>query len=152
MPDASARHSPGPRALSCGRASAASAPPTPSTRPPASSTRYPRLRSSPRARIGPAVGRPANGERRPQGPESARILRISGGYHHIVAVSCGFSGTPPAKGADFQGFCAALDPHKETPVNKAELTSALAMRTKMSKADAGRTIEALFDDKGIIAG
>src|SRR5438128_11589098 len=26
------------------------------------------------------------------------------------------------------------------------------MRTKMSKADAGRTIEALFDDKGIIAG
>jgi len=37
-------------------------------------------------------------------------------------------------------------------MNKAELTAALAMRTKMSKADAGRTIEALFDDKGIIAG
>ena len=37
-------------------------------------------------------------------------------------------------------------------MNKAELTSALAMRTKMSKADAGRTIDALFDDKGIIAG
>jgi DNA-binding protein HU-beta len=37
-------------------------------------------------------------------------------------------------------------------VNKAELTAALAMRTKMSKADASRTIEALFDDKGIIAG
>ena len=36
-------------------------------------------------------------------------------------------------------------------MNKAELTSALAMRTKMSKADASRTIEALFDDKGIIA-
>jgi len=36
-------------------------------------------------------------------------------------------------------------------VNKAELTAALAMRTKMSKADATRTIEALFDDKGIIA-
>jgi len=36
-------------------------------------------------------------------------------------------------------------------VNKAELTSALAMRTKMSKADATRTVEALFDDKGIIA-
>ena len=36
-------------------------------------------------------------------------------------------------------------------MNKAELTTALAMRTKMSKADAGRTIEALFDDKGIIA-
>jgi len=36
-------------------------------------------------------------------------------------------------------------------VNKAELTAALAMRTKMSKADAGRTMEALFDDKGIIA-
>jgi len=33
-------------------------------------------------------------------------------------------------------------------VNKAELTAALAMRTKMSKADASRTIEALFDDKG----
>jgi DNA-binding protein HU-beta len=37
-------------------------------------------------------------------------------------------------------------------VNKAELTTALATRTKMSKADASRTIEALFDDKGIIAG
>ncbi len=36
-------------------------------------------------------------------------------------------------------------------MNKAELTSALAMRTKMSKADATRTVEALFDDKGIIA-
>jgi nucleoid DNA-binding protein len=36
-------------------------------------------------------------------------------------------------------------------VNKAELTAALAMRTKMSKADATRTIEALFDDMGIIA-
>ena len=37
-------------------------------------------------------------------------------------------------------------------MNKAELTAALAMRTKMSKADAGRAIEALFDDKGVIAG
>jgi DNA-binding protein HU-beta len=37
-------------------------------------------------------------------------------------------------------------------VNKAELIAALAMRTKMSKADAGRAIESLFDDKGIIAG
>jgi len=37
-------------------------------------------------------------------------------------------------------------------VNKAELTAALAMRTKMSKADASRAVEALFDDKGIIAG
>jgi len=27
--------------------------------------------------------------------ESARILRISGGYPHIVAVLCGFSGAPP---------------------------------------------------------
>jgi DNA-binding protein HU-beta len=43
-------------------------------------------------------------------------------------------------------------PHKERFVNKAELTAALAMRTKMSKADATRTVEALFDDKGIIAG
>src|SRR5436189_6441477 len=42
-------------------------------------------------------------------------------------------------------------PIKEIAVNKAELTSALAMRTKMSKADATRTIEALFDDKGMIA-
>ena len=36
-------------------------------------------------------------------------------------------------------------------MNKAELTTALATRTKMSKADAARAIEALFDDKGIIA-
>src|SRR2546426_8489402 len=42
-------------------------------------------------------------------------------------------------------------PSQGDAVNKAELTAALAMRTKMSKADAGRAIEALFDDKGIIA-
>ena len=61
-----------------------------------------------------------------------------------------FGGTPEKVPRD-QGL---LDPvlTKETSVNKAELTTALAMRTKMSKADAGRTIEALFDDKGIIAG
>src|SRR5437879_2939228 len=58
----------------------------------------------------------------------------------------------PAKGADFQGLSRPLYPHKEIAVNKAELTAALAMRTKMSKADATRTIDALFDDKGIIAG
>ena len=48
----------------------------------------------------------------------------------------------------------ALSVHlsKERAVNKAELIAALAMRTKMSKADAGRAIESLFDDKGIIAG
>jgi len=57
----------------------------------------------------------------------------------------------PAKGADFQGLSRPLYPHKEHAVNKAELTAALAMRTKMSKADATRTIDALFDDKGIIA-
>jgi DNA-binding protein HU-beta len=43
-------------------------------------------------------------------------------------------------------------PPQGDTVNKAELTAALAMRTKMSKAEATRTIEALFDDKGIIAG
>src|SRR5439155_532544 len=64
------------------------------------------------------------------------ILRISEGYPIVLQYSCGFPRTP----------------FKEIAVNKAELTSALAMRTKMSKADATRTIEALFDDKGIIAG
>src|SRR5437899_12780081 len=59
-------------------------------------------------------------------------------------------GRPPAIGADSLGIH-PLDSQKEIAVNKAELTSALAMRTKMSKADATRTIEALFDDKGIIA-
>jgi len=60
-------------------------------------------------------------------------------------------GRPPAIGADSLGIH-PLDSQKETAVNKAELTSALAMRTKMSKADASRTIDALFDEKGIIAG
>ena len=60
-----------------------------------------------------------------------------------------FWAAPPDRG-DFARFFEHL--HKERAVNKAELTAALAMRTKMSKADAGRTIEALFDDKGIIAG
>ena len=36
-------------------------------------------------------------------------------------------------------------------MNKAELIATLAMRTKMSKADAKRVVEALFDEKGIIA-
>src|SRR5712691_3439633 len=65
-----------------------------------------------------------------------------------------------SKLADFRGIShsssafmrVSAPPFKEIAVNKAELTSALAMRTKMSKADATRTIEALFDDKGIIAG
>src|SRR6266566_9503888 len=69
------------------------------------------------------------------GRESPANLRISGGYPIVLQYSCGFS----------------RPPFKETAVNKAELTSALAMRTKMSKADASRTMEALFDDKGIIA-
>ena len=69
-----------------------------------------------------------------------------------MAVLCGFSSAPPKKGAWHKGFLEPSTITKETPVNKAELTTALAMRTKMSKADAARTIEALFDDKGIIAG
>ena len=54
-------------------------------------------------------------------------------------------GCPPAKRAELQGFLRALDPHEGDTVNKAELTAALAMRTKMSKADAGRAIEQGFD-------
>src|SRR6266498_1888544 len=69
------------------------------------------------------------------GRESPANLRISGGYPIVVQHLCGFP----------------RPPFKEIAVNKAELTSALAMRTKMSKADATRTVEALFDDKGIIA-
>src|SRR6266545_3107309 len=68
------------------------------------------------------------------GRESPANLRISGGYPIVVQHLCGFP----------------RPPFKEIAVNKAELTSALAMRTKMSKADATRTVEALFDDKGII--
>src|SRR6266516_522688 len=70
-----------------------------------------------------------------EGRESPVNLRIFGGYPIVLQCSCGFS----------------RPPFKEIAVNKAELTSALAMRTKMSKADATRTVEALFDDKGIIA-
>src|SRR5260370_42362880 len=69
------------------------------------------------------------------GRESPANLWISEGYPIVLQYSCGFP-RPPTK---------------EIAVNKAELTSALAMRTKMSKADATRTVEALFDDKGIIA-
>lgn len=59
---------------------------------------------------------------------------------------------PLGKAPPFQGSWHSTLTTEETPVNKAELTAALAMRTRMSKADAGRAIEALFDDKGIIAG
>jgi DNA-binding protein HU-beta len=75
-------------------------------------------------------------------------LRISGVHPNIVEGFQGFSGGPPGKGPEFQAFPIL----KERVVNKAELIAALAMRTKMSKADAGRAIESLFDDKGIIAG
>lgn len=36
-------------------------------------------------------------------------------------------------------------------VNKTELIEALASRTDLSKADAGRAVEALFGDSGLIA-
>src|SRR2546425_11021695 len=61
-------------------------------------------------------------------------------------------GCPPEKRGGFPRVSACPRPSQGDTVNKAELTAALAMRTKMSKADAGRAIEALFDDKGIIAG
>lgn len=37
-------------------------------------------------------------------------------------------------------------------MNKSELVDALASRTKASKAEAGRTVEALFSPGGVIAG
>src|SRR5213593_328772 len=87
--------------------------------------------------MGPHVKRGARGwGEGTGGRESPVILRFFEGYPIVLQCSCGFS----------------RPPFKEIAVNKAELTSALAMRTKMSKADATRTIEALFDDKGIIAG
>jgi len=67
-----------------------------------------------------------------------------------VPESCGFLGDTLLYASIHAGFPRPPCP-KEIVVNKAELTAALAMRTKMSKADATRTIEALFDDKGIIA-
>ena len=36
-------------------------------------------------------------------------------------------------------------------MNKSDLVSSLAGKTKMSKADAGRTVEALFAPNGVIA-
>ena len=36
-------------------------------------------------------------------------------------------------------------------MNKSDLVTALAAKTKMSKADAGRTVEALFAPNGVIA-
>src|SRR5213083_1474400 len=82
-----------------------------------------------------------------------------------MPLSCGFSGGYPILWRFYAGFLVlprktggiprvftAPRPSQGDAVNKAELTAALAMRTKMSKADAGRAIEALFDDKGIIAG
>jgi len=36
-------------------------------------------------------------------------------------------------------------------VNKSDLVNVLAAKTKMSKADAGRTVEALFAPNGVIA-
>ena len=36
-------------------------------------------------------------------------------------------------------------------MNKSDLVNALAAKTKMSKADAGRTVEALFAPNGVLA-
>ena len=82
-----------------------------------------------------------------------------------MPISCGFPGYSPILSRDFKGFLGGASKRAEISrvfftttsqevdtVNKAELIAALAMRTKMSKADAGRAVEALFDDKGIIAG
>src|SRR6266566_5443767 len=88
-----------------------------------------------------------------------------GGWVKETQLSCGFSGDTPILWWFYAAFPAprakkgrnskaspGSRPSQGDTVNKAELTGALAMRTKMSKADASRTIEALFDDKGIIAG
>src|SRR5438552_16917840 len=88
-----------------------------------------------------------------------------GGWVKEMPLSCGFSGGDPILWRVYAAFLrlprktggiprvfTAPRPSQGDAVNKAELTAALAMRTKMSKADAGRAIEALFDDKGIIAG
>src|SRR2546426_653616 len=83
--------------------------------------------------------------------ESPGILRTLGGVSHIVAVFFGFLGGPPPKRGDFKASPGPRPPPRETP-NKTEPTAAPALRTKMSKADASRAVEALFDDKGIIAG
>src|SRR5213079_358468 len=96
------------------------------------------------------TGRGKGSEEGRMGQGNLDILRICGVVPHIVAVLCGFSRATPQKRAEFQGFHCPR-PSQGDAVNKAELTAALAMRTKMSKADAGRAIEALFDDKGIIA-
>ncbi len=37
-------------------------------------------------------------------------------------------------------------------MNKSDLVDALASKTKMSKAEAGRTVDALFSSGGIVAG
>src|SRR2546426_2260968 len=99
---------------------------------------------------GLATGRGKGSRAERVGQGNAAILRIFGGGPHIVAVLCGFSRATPQNGRNSKGFHCPR-PSQGDAVNKAELTAALAMRTKMSKADAGRAIEALFDDKGIIA-
>src|SRR3989475_5034236 len=85
------------------------------------------------------------------GQGSAGILRIFSAYPHIVPGFRAFRAPPREKGRNIKAFSGPSPPQGDS-VNKAELTAALAMRTKMSKADATRTIDALFDDKGIIAG
>src|SRR5438105_15825817 len=80
-----------------------------------------------------------------------RYLAVFWGIPHSNrSIHAGFRPAPCERGGFSRTF-SPLYPHKELAVNKAELTGALAMRTKMSKADATRTIDALFDDKGIIA-
>src|SRR6266576_570548 len=74
-----------------------------------------------------------------------------GGWVKETQLSCGFSGGYPILWR-FHAAFPGPRPSQGDTVNKAELIGALAMRTKMSKADASRAIEALFDDKGIIAG
>ncbi len=85
-----------------------------------------------------------------RGVKKPRKLAVFLGIPYDDAGVMRVFGRPPAIGAEFRAFLHPV-PHKEMAVNKAELTAALAMRTKMSKADASRTVEALFDDKGIIA-
>src|SRR5437879_12943918 len=85
------------------------------------------------------------------GQGSAGILRIFSAYPHSVAGLRASWAAHREKGRNIKAFSGPSPPQGDS-VNKAELTAALAMRTKMSKADATRTIDALFDDKGIIAG
>jgi len=93
----------------------------------------------------PAFRRCPQGERLSREPPAGKRLPFSAGGSYLVADTIPTVWQVPE--APLESYL-----NRGYRVNKTELIEALASQAGLSKADAGRAVEALFGDDGLIAG